>query len=235
MLSVSMTLAVFGDRSVLATSSRMRSRVSSSLLDADPTTMSTLATSARSVLAVKPSQKMLTPPATIGIEAVRVVFIWNGSPPALGAVGLPMLAVGATVSTALTTSETKMLALRLLDAWPSKTSDPSGILKDTNWSGIELGLAHMLAWGPHSWSAASSKSPLVTRPTERPTSWSRSSLSSSASAYSWHTCSMLVEASRKVPRPTRTESSGMSPDSYLSAFGLLLTVYLLPRVNVTCT
>eukprot|EP00961_Rhodomonas_salina_P124366 1676320-Rhodomonas_salina.2 len=30
---------------------------------------------------------------------------------------------------------------------------------------------------------------------------------------------MLVEASRKVPRPTRTESSGMSPDSYLSAFG----------------
>eukprot|EP00961_Rhodomonas_salina_P124365 1676320-Rhodomonas_salina.1 len=67
--------------------------------------------SLRSVLAVMPSQKMLTPPATIGIEAVSVVFICRGSSPLFGVPD----AVG---SSAFTTKSTKMLLLRSLEAWP---------------------------------------------------------------------------------------------------------------------
>mmetsp|Transcript_28006 Transcript_28006/g.66207 ORF Transcript_28006/g.66207 Transcript_28006/m.66207 type:complete len:227 (+) Transcript_28006:137-817(+) len=226
MLAVSICVEFTSDRSVLATFSMMRRRVSSVALAAVPTMISALATSLRSVLAVNPSQNILMPPATMGMEAVSVVFICRGSSPPLG---VPV-AVG---SSTLTTNSTKMLLLKSGDAWSSKISAPSGMLKDTNASGIELGLAHMLVWGAQSWSTASSKSPLATRPAVRPTSWLLSEISS-ASSYSWQTCSLVV-VSKNVPRPARTESSGISPLSYLSAIGLLLTVYLLPSVNVTCT
>eukprot|EP00961_Rhodomonas_salina_P297041 3936886-Rhodomonas_salina.1 len=63
---------------------RMRRRVSSVAFAALPTMTSAFATSLRSVLAVTPSQKMLMPPTTMGIEAESVVFICIGFWPALG-------------------------------------------------------------------------------------------------------------------------------------------------------
>mmetsp|Transcript_7723 Transcript_7723/g.12064 ORF Transcript_7723/g.12064 Transcript_7723/m.12064 type:complete len:201 (+) Transcript_7723:1486-2088(+) len=131
-------------RLVLAMSLRMRRRESSDWDAAVPTTMSALATSTRSVLARTPSQKMLMPPVTIGMEAESVVFICMGSSPLFGA---PV----AVVSSALTTNSTKMLLLRSFDAMPSNTSNPRGMLKETNWSGTEVGLAHIADCGLQVW------------------------------------------------------------------------------------
>eukprot|EP00961_Rhodomonas_salina_P183471 2476398-Rhodomonas_salina.2 len=104
MLSVSIVDPV-AVASVLAMFVRIRNRVNSAGLAAVPTTISTLATSLRSVLAVRPSQKMLMPPATMGMEAVSVVFICMGSSPSLG-VGPAVPPTAGFVSSALMTIDT---------------------------------------------------------------------------------------------------------------------------------
>eukprot|EP00961_Rhodomonas_salina_P144448 1945194-Rhodomonas_salina.2 len=109
--------------------------------------MSAFATSLRSVLAVMPSQKTFTPPATTGIDAESVVFICHGSPPAFGA-AVPLAL--ATVSMAETTRLTKTLLSSTSDA-AGNQSIPSAILKETKPSGTEEGLLHMAAAGAHSW------------------------------------------------------------------------------------
>eukprot|EP00961_Rhodomonas_salina_P093777 1261582-Rhodomonas_salina.2 len=49
-----------------------------------------------------------------------------------------------------TTRSTNTCALSVGLAAGSQ-SIPSGMLKTTNWSGIDAGLTHMLALGPHVW------------------------------------------------------------------------------------
>eukprot|EP00961_Rhodomonas_salina_P279888 3781014-Rhodomonas_salina.2 len=183
--------------------------------------------SLRSVLAVTPSQKMLIPPSTIGIDAVSVVLICHGASPLLGLVGPgePPASARATVSTALTTKDTKMLFERSDAAMPSKTSKPRGILKETNWSGTDPGLTHMLACGPQSCVTMSLN---VSFSPSNPAS--PKSSASAASSYSEQRCSMPSAAStssRNVPMPARTESSGISPTGRFGA-------YCSPIVNVTC-
>eukprot|EP00961_Rhodomonas_salina_P132962 1789842-Rhodomonas_salina.1 len=134
------SVMVSGASCVLAMSFLIRSRVSSVAFAADPTTISTFATSLRSVLAVMPSQKMFTPPSTTGMLAVNVVFICHGASPSLGLVGAvcdpePVL---ASLSTADTTRSTKTLLDSDLDG-ASKKSMPRGMLNTANWSGIEAG------------------------------------------------------------------------------------------------
>eukprot|EP00961_Rhodomonas_salina_P305062 3941835-Rhodomonas_salina.2 len=148
MLSVLISAEGSEARSVLAMSSMMRNRESSAVLLAVPTTMSTLATSLRSVFAVTPSQKMLMPPATMGIEAVSVVFICVGSSPSFG-VGPALPPTLLSVSSAFTTNETKTLFDKSELAMPSSTSNPRGILNETKESGVDSGLKHMLDLGPH--------------------------------------------------------------------------------------
>mmetsp|Transcript_16660 Transcript_16660/g.40137 ORF Transcript_16660/g.40137 Transcript_16660/m.40137 type:complete len:220 (-) Transcript_16660:1360-2019(-) len=148
MLSVSISALSTALICVLATSSMIRSRVSSASLLAVPTMMSALATSLRSVFAVTPSQKMLMPPATMGIEAVSVVFICVGSSPSFG-VGPALPPTLLSVSSAFTTNETKTLFDKSELAMPSSTSNPRGILNETKESGVDSGLKHMLDLGPH--------------------------------------------------------------------------------------
>mmetsp|Transcript_29904 Transcript_29904/g.71900 ORF Transcript_29904/g.71900 Transcript_29904/m.71900 type:complete len:231 (+) Transcript_29904:1562-2254(+) len=219
--SVSKTEAALGVRSLLAMSSKMRRRESSSSLAADPRMRSTCTTSTRSVLAVMPSQKMLTPPRTTGMEALRVVFICHGASPAFGSVG--SAAALAWVSTAEMTMWTKTL-LESVSACPSGVvsyqSTPSGMLKDAKLSGIEAGLTHMDAPGAQSWRS------VVLKPSTAGNEYP------GALVHCRHLCTMPASplaactSSKKVPLPARTESNGIKP-----LFSL--TAYLDPSVNVT--
>mmetsp|Transcript_38344 Transcript_38344/g.90467 ORF Transcript_38344/g.90467 Transcript_38344/m.90467 type:complete len:214 (-) Transcript_38344:106-747(-) len=150
--SVSNTEAAVRSRFELAMSLKMRRRESSAVLAAVPKIRSAFTTSWRSVLATISSQKMFTPPRTTGIEAESVVFICCGSWPPLGEVGRPI----ASWSLALTTRCTKTLLLSV--SMPSAAtvgsqSMPSGMLKDTKWSGTDAGLTHIWALGAHIWLA----------------------------------------------------------------------------------
>mmetsp|Transcript_27779 Transcript_27779/g.65964 ORF Transcript_27779/g.65964 Transcript_27779/m.65964 type:complete len:253 (+) Transcript_27779:608-1366(+) len=138
-------------RLVLAMSLRMRRRESSDWDAAVPTTMSALATSTRSVLARTPSQKMLMPPSTTGMEPKSVVLTCSGSHPWLG-LSQPL------ESSALITMCTNTFCERSLDG-SGYQSTPSGILYDTKLSGVEIGLTHMLAPGAQSWHSLLLKSP----------------------------------------------------------------------------
>mmetsp|Transcript_27970 Transcript_27970/g.66088 ORF Transcript_27970/g.66088 Transcript_27970/m.66088 type:complete len:245 (+) Transcript_27970:557-1291(+) len=201
------SLGACGSSCVLAMSSRIRRLASSAALAALPMMMSTVATSLRSVLAVKPSQKMLTPPSTTGIDAESVVLTCHGASPLLGAVLSPR----ATASSAETTRSTKTLLPSVEDGEPTK-STPSGMLNETKLSGMTLGLTHMAAAGAHAWlrdalnAACASKLP---------------------ASHAEHFC-VSVAPSTNTPRPARTESSGTRP---LFAF----TSYWEPSVKVSCT
>mmetsp|Transcript_26766 Transcript_26766/g.19175 ORF Transcript_26766/g.19175 Transcript_26766/m.19175 type:complete len:231 (-) Transcript_26766:222-914(-) len=228
MLSVSICALSTEARSVDAMSLMILRRVNSFPFLADPTIMSALATSLRSVLATMPSQKMLIPPSTIGIEAVSVVLTCHGFSPAPGSA--PAL---ASSSMALITMSTKMLLLRVLEALLSSTMDPSGILNDTNWSGISEGEAHIVDCGAHGCSSASLKRPFSGCV---PSYDSPMRVVLLPAAYVWHVCSISSAAStsaRNVPSPTRTESRGISPLLKMSLLGLLFTLNLSPSVNVT--
>eukprot|EP00961_Rhodomonas_salina_P296859 3936716-Rhodomonas_salina.2 len=207
MLSESICVMSSGSSWVLAMFSLILRRESSDALTADPTTMCTFATSCRSVFAVMPSQKTLMPPATTGMLAVRVVFICHGASPLLGTSSSRL----ASRSSALTTKFTKTTLSRALEPAPKK-SMPRGMLKETNWSGRDAGLAHMEALGPHSWRSVWLKS--STRGKEPP-------------VHSKHLC-VNAAVSKKTPFPARTESRGIRP-----AFSL--TPYFFPRVKVTWT
>eukprot|EP00961_Rhodomonas_salina_P278645 3764510-Rhodomonas_salina.1 len=193
----------------------MRSRDSSARSEAEPTTMSAVARSLRSLLAVNPSQNKLMPPATTGIEAERVVFICHGASPALGSVA----SLCAFSSTADTTRSTNTLLSSATEGAPKK-STPSGMLNETKWSGMEAGLTHMAAAGPQAWVSVSLK--LAMAPQDA------NSLAGEL-VYSTHLWCKLPAASasvKNVPLPARTESSGINPE-------LVLTPYLDPRVKVT--
>mmetsp|Transcript_15633 Transcript_15633/g.37295 ORF Transcript_15633/g.37295 Transcript_15633/m.37295 type:complete len:255 (+) Transcript_15633:1573-2337(+) len=221
MLSELISVMLSGASCVLAMSFLIMSRESSAMFMADPTTMSTFATSLRSVLAVMPSQKMLTPPRTTGMEALRVVFICHGASPAFGSVG--SAAALAWVSTAEMTMWTKTL-LESVSACPSGVvsyqSTPSGMLKDAKLSGIEAGLTHMDAPGAQSWRS------VVLKPSTAGNEYP------GALVHCRHLCTMPASplaactSSKKVPLPARTESNGIKP-----LFSL--TAYLDPSVNVT--
>mmetsp|Transcript_34864 Transcript_34864/g.25207 ORF Transcript_34864/g.25207 Transcript_34864/m.25207 type:complete len:262 (-) Transcript_34864:169-954(-) len=204
-------------RLVLAMSLRMRRRESSDWDAAVPTTMSALATSTRSVLARTPSQKMLMPPWTTGIEAVSVVFICCGSAPLLG---WPV----ATSSMADTTRSTNTFSLSE-ELASGNQSIPRGMLKTTNWSGIDWGLTHMAAEGAHCCETALGGFGIRASKTDL-----RSKESSSYWLHAWKSPLVVWSlswnaSSMKVPWPTRTESSGMSPVS--------MGLYWSPSVNVT--
>mmetsp|Transcript_15708 Transcript_15708/g.37500 ORF Transcript_15708/g.37500 Transcript_15708/m.37500 type:complete len:205 (-) Transcript_15708:366-980(-) len=148
--------------SMMTTSSRSSRRIPAVRPLVLPTSRSALATSRRSVLATKASQKMLTPPATIGTLAVSVVLACHGASPALGFEA----ASRASSSMALITMCTKMLESSWFDSVSSKISEPSGMLNDTKLSGIELGLLHIRETGPQGCFTMSSNVPLrIVRPT----------------------------------------------------------------------
>mmetsp|Transcript_8949 Transcript_8949/g.17878 ORF Transcript_8949/g.17878 Transcript_8949/m.17878 type:complete len:215 (+) Transcript_8949:37-681(+) len=209
MLSVSMRCDGVGPRLLLAMSTRMVSRSSSASVLAEPRMMSALATSARSVLATTPSQKMLTPPSTTGIDAESVVFICPASPPWLGT---PL----AVVSRTETTMSTNTLAERSCEEGGSH-SMPRGTLKDTNWSEMAAGLLHMEAAGAQLCARRVTNSAL-----------SGNVEAVKLASHCAHACCCTLLSEKKAPCPTRTESSGTIPV-------LVLGWYLALSVNVICT
>mmetsp|Transcript_28553 Transcript_28553/g.68034 ORF Transcript_28553/g.68034 Transcript_28553/m.68034 type:complete len:215 (-) Transcript_28553:3655-4299(-) len=210
---------------------RMRRRESSESSPAEPRIRSALTTSWRSVLAMIWSQKLLTPPATTGMDAVSVVFICSGGDPSLG----PGSAVEVStwvLSIAETTKCTNTLLERSEDGEGSQ-SMPRGMLKTTNWSGTSAGETHMRALGEQSWLAAPSSSEVSQEKRELKSAWFPPSNESSSSSYceqAWKKPSgpstLSVAVRKKVPCATRTESRGMRPVS--------IGRYWSPIVNVTC-
>mmetsp|Transcript_23549 Transcript_23549/g.47536 ORF Transcript_23549/g.47536 Transcript_23549/m.47536 type:complete len:227 (-) Transcript_23549:661-1341(-) len=221
MLSVSITGDTTLLRSVVAMFSKMVRRVSSSVVLAEPMMRSASATCLRSVRTVMPEQKKLMPPSTTGIAAVSRVFICCASSPSLGSDPAAM----ASVSMALTTKSTNTTELSTLDELGIQ-STPSGMLKETNWSGNASGLSHILAAGAQSCVVRVSGSGMR-----------ESNVCCSAKVLAVY----LVHASRKPsvtpsevarraesPCPTSTESRGIRPS-------LRFGWYCGPSVNVTCT
>eukprot|EP00961_Rhodomonas_salina_P288691 3901655-Rhodomonas_salina.1 len=94
------------------------------------------------------------PPATIGMDAVSVVFICHGAPPSLGA-AVPA-ASRATVSTTLTTKSTKMLLLRAGEGYLIvKNLEPKRDVEGHELVGDSVRAADL---GPQSWPTISLKS-----------------------------------------------------------------------------
>mmetsp|Transcript_14118 Transcript_14118/g.29270 ORF Transcript_14118/g.29270 Transcript_14118/m.29270 type:complete len:212 (+) Transcript_14118:569-1204(+) len=127
----------------LAMSFLMKRRESSSSELAEPRIRSRFATSTRSVLAVIWSQKMFWPPSTTGMLPVSLVLNCSAWSLALPVTSLPR-------SSAVITRSTKTLEERSA-AEGGIQSMPSGTLKETNWSGMDVGLAHMDERGAQSW------------------------------------------------------------------------------------
>mmetsp|Transcript_28012 Transcript_28012/g.66234 ORF Transcript_28012/g.66234 Transcript_28012/m.66234 type:complete len:244 (+) Transcript_28012:400-1131(+) len=205
-------------------SSKMRRRVSSSWPLPLPNISVAFTTSCRSVFAVIASQKIWRPPWTTGMEAKRVVFICQGALPELGDMPEPR----AILSSAVTTRCTKTLFASELSSSGSQ-SMPSGMLNETNESGIVAGLTHMSASGAHDWSLSRESNTAFE-------SASNTTFSELVGAlYSRHaskSVSCVSSSSKSPPLLTRTESSGIS-----SACGVPGNIgsYLLPIVNVTWT